>query len=172
MCIRDRNASYADVILEAYSPSIDKTARNIVVKAEQQPVLKSIKATMNESFILRLDENAKLADHFSAVGYDQYGREMQNLTFTWHTTKPDVVSLKNGTLKALKEDSTEIYATADEIESNRITLTVAAPRRLTGISVSGVSSTAAKNTTLDLTKPVVKTFDQFQNCLLYTSRCV
>ena len=144
------NASYADVILEAYSPSIDKTARNIVVKAEQQPVLKSIKATMNESFILRLDENAKLADHFSAVGYDQYGREMQNLTFTWHTTKPDVVSLKNGTLKALKEDSTEIYATADEIESNRITLTVAAPRRLTGISVSGVSSTAAKNTTLDL----------------------
>ena len=156
------NASYADVILEAYSPSIDKTARNIVVKAEQQPVLKSIKATMNESFILRLDENAKLADHFSAVGYDQYGREMQNLTFTWHTTKPDVVSLKNGTLKALKEDSTEIYATADEIESNRITLTVAAPRRLTGISVSGVSSTAAKNTTLDLTKPVVKTFDQFQ----------
>lgn len=88
------NASYADVILEAYSPSIDKTARNIVVKAEQQPVLKSIKATMNESFILRLDENAKLADHFSAVGYDQYGREMQNLTFTWHTTKPDVVSLK------------------------------------------------------------------------------
>ena len=155
------NASYADVILEAYSPSIDKTARNIVVKAEQQPVLKSIKATMNESFILRLDENAKLADHFSAVGYDQYGREMQNLTFTWHTTKPDVVSLKNGTLKALKEDSTEIYATADEIESNRITLTVAAPRRLTGISVSGISSTAAKNTTFDLTKAVVKTVDQF-----------
>lgn len=155
------NASYADVILEAYSPSIDKTARNIVVKAEQQPVLKSIKATMNESFILRLDENAKLADHFSAVGYDQYGREMQNLTFTWHTTKPDVVSLKNGTLKALKEDSTEIYATADEIVSNRITLTVAAPRRLTSISVSGISSTAAKNTTFDLTKAVVKTVDQF-----------
>lgn len=156
------NASYADVILEAHSPSLDKTARNIVVKAEQQPVLKSIKATMNESFILRLDENARLANHFTAVGYDQYGREMQNLVFTWHTSKLDVVSLENGTLKALKEDSTEIYATAEGIESNRITLTVAAPRRLTGISVSGVSSTAAKNTTLDLTKPVVKTFDQFQ----------
>lgn len=41
------------------------------------------------------------------------------------------------------------------------TLTVAAPRRLTGISVSGVSSTAAKNTTFDLTKAVVKTVDQF-----------
>ena len=155
------DASYADVILEAYSPSIDKTAKNVVLKAEQQPVLKSIKATMNENFILRLDENAKLADHFSAVGYDQYGREMQGVVFTWHTSKPDVVSLKNGTLKALKEDSTEIYATADEIESNRITLTVAAPRRLTGISVSGVSSTAAKNTTFDLTKAVVKTVDQF-----------
>lgn len=155
------DASYADVILEAYSPSIDKTARNIVVKAEQQPVLKSIKATMNESFILRLDENAKLADHFSAVGYDQYGREMQGVAFTWHTSKPDVVSLENGTLKALKEDSTEIYATAEGIESNRITLTVTAPRRLTGISVSGVSSTAAKNTTFDLTKAVVKTVDQF-----------
>ena len=116
---------------------------------------------MNESFILRLDENARLANHFTAVGYDQYGREMQNLVFTWHTTRPDVVSLENGTLKALKEDSTEIYATADEIESNRITLTVAAPRRLTGISVSGVSSTAAKNTTFDLTKAVIKTVDQF-----------
>ena len=155
------NASYADVILEAYSLSLNKTARNIVVKAEQQPVLKRITATMNSSFVLRLDENARLANHFTAVGYDQYGREMQNLVFTWHTTKPDVVSLENGTLKALKEDSTEIYATADEIESNRITLTVAAPRRLTGISVSGVSSTAAKNTTFDLTKAVVKTVDQF-----------
>ena len=113
------NASYADVILEAYSLSLNKTARNIVVKAEQQPVLKSITATMNSSFVLRLDENARLANHFTAVGYDQYGREMQNLVFTWHTTKPDVVSLKNGILKALKEDSTEIYATADEIESNR-----------------------------------------------------
>lgn len=41
------------------------------------------------------------------------------------------------------------------------TPTVAAPRRLTGISVSGVSSTAAKNTTFDLTKAVVKTVDQF-----------
>ena len=156
------DASYADVILEAYSPSIEKTAKNVVLKAEQQPVLKSIKATMNENFILRLDENAKLADHFSAVGYDQYGREMQGVAFTWHTSKPDVVSLENGTLKALKEDSTEIYATADALESNKITLTVNAPRRMTGISVSGVSSTAAKNTTLDLTKPVVKTFDQFQ----------
>ncbi len=155
------DASYADVILEAHSPSIDKTAKNVVLKAEQQPVLKSIKATMNESFILRLDENAKLADHFSAVGYDQYGREMQGVAFTWHTSKPDVVSLENGTLKALKEDSTEIYATAEGIESNRITLTVTAPRRLTGISVSGVSSTAAKNTTFDLTKAVVKTVDQF-----------
>ena len=155
------DASYADVILEAYSPSIEKTAKNVVLKVEQQPVLKSIKATMNENFILRLDENAKLADHFSAVGYDQYGREMQGVAFTWHTSKRDVVSLENGTLKALKEDSTEIYATAEGIESNRITLTVTAPRRLTGISVSGVSSTAAKNTTLDLTKAVVKTVDQF-----------
>lgn len=155
------NASYAEVILEAYSPSLDKTAKNVVVKAEQPAVLKSITATMNSSFVLRLDENARLANHFTAVGYDQYGREMQNLVFTWHTTKPDVVSLENGTLKALKEDSTEIYATADEIESNRITLTVAAPRRLTGISVSGVSSTAAKNTTFDLTKAIVKTVDQF-----------
>lgn len=43
------DASYADVILEAYSPSIDKTAKNVVLKAEQQPVLKSIKATMNET---------------------------------------------------------------------------------------------------------------------------
>ena len=154
-------ASYADVILEAYSPSIDKTAKNVVLKAEQQPVLKSIKATMHDNFVLRLDENARLAEHFSAVGYDQYGRELQGVAFTWHTSKPDVVSLENGTLKALKEDSTEIYATVGALESNRITLTVNAPRRLTEIAVSGVSSTAAKNTTLDLTKPVVKTFDQF-----------
>lgn len=82
------NASYADVILEAHSPSLNKTARNIVVKAEQQPVLKSITATMNSSFVLRLDENARLANHFTAVGYDQYGREMQGVAFTWHTSKP------------------------------------------------------------------------------------
>lgn len=67
-------------------------------------------------------------------GYDQYGREMQGVVFTWHTSKPDVVSLENGTLKALKEDSTEIYATAGALESNKITLTVNAPRRMTGIS--------------------------------------
>lgn len=154
------NASYADVILEAHSPSLNKTAKNVVVKAEQPAVLKSITATM-DTFVLRLDENARLADHFTAVGYDQYGREMQNIVFTWYTAKPDVVSLENGTLKALKEDSTEIYASADGIESNRITLTVTAPRRLTGITVSGVASTAAKNTTFDLTKAVVKTADQF-----------
>ena len=88
---------------------------------------------MKDGFVLRLDENAVLADQFTAAGYDQYGREMTG-SFEWVTSKPDVVSLENGTLKALKEDSTEIYARSGDIESNHITLTVTAPRRLTAIT--------------------------------------
>ena len=49
------------------------------------------------------------------------------------------------------------------------TLTVAAPRRLTGISVSGVSSTAAKNTTFDLTKAVVKQLTNSERNLTATN---
>lgn len=156
------DASYADVILEASSASTGKVAKNVVVKAEQRPVLKTIQATMKDDFVLRLDENAVLADQFTAVGYDQYGRVMDGVNFEWATSKPEVVSLENGTLTALQEDSTEIYAKSGDIESNHITLTVNAPRRLTSITADGVQSTARKNTTLDLSTVVVKTYDQFQ----------
>lgn len=156
------DASNADVILEAYSALTDKTAKNVVVKAEQKPVLTTIKAVMDEDFILRLDENAVLADHFSAVAYDQYGREMQGVNFEWVSSNPAAVSLTNGTLKAESEATTEIYAKFGDIESNKINLTVNAPRRLTDITVSGVSAKVAKNTTFDLKKAVVKTFDQFK----------
>ena len=155
------DASYADVILEASSASVGKTAKNVVVKVEQQPTLKTIRADMKDGFVLRLDENAVLADQFTAAGYDQYGREMTGGSFEWVTSKPDVVSLENGTLKALKEDSTEIYARSGDIESNHITLTVNAPRRLTAITADGIPSSVRKNTTLDLSAVKVTTLDQF-----------
>ncbi|WP_270478348.1 S-layer homology domain-containing protein [Butyricicoccus sp. AF18-9LB] len=155
------DASYADVILEASSASAGKTAKNVVVKVEQQPTLKTIRADMKDGFVLRLDENAVLADQFTAAGYDQYGREMTGGSFEWVTSKPDVVSLENGTLKALKEDSTEIYARSGDIESNHITLTVNAPRRLTAITADRIPSSVRKNTTLDLSAAKVTTLDQF-----------
>ena len=155
------DASYADVILEASSASAGKTAKNVVVKVEQQPTLKTIRADMKDGFVLRLDENAVLADQFTAAGYDQYGREMTGGSFEWVTSKPDVVSLENGTLKALKEDSTEIYARSGDIESNHITLTVNAPRRLTAITADGIPSSVRKNTMLDLSAVKVTTLDQF-----------
>ena len=155
------DASYADVILEASSASAGKTAKNVVVKVEQQPTLKTIRADMKDGFVLRLDENAVLTDQFTAAGYDQYGREMTGGSFEWVTSKPDVVSLENGTLKALKEDSTEIYARSGDIESNHITLTVNAPRRLTAITADGIPSSVRKNTMLDLSAAKVTTLDQF-----------
>ena len=154
-------ASYADVILEASSASAGKTAKNVVVKAEQQPVLKTIRADRKDGFVLRLDENAVLAEQFTATGFDQYGREMAGGSFEWVSSKPDVVSLENGTLKALKEDSTEIYARSGDIESNHITLTVTAPRRLTAITADGVPSSVRKNAALDLSAVKVTTLDQF-----------
>lgn len=155
------DASYADVILEASSASAGKTAKNVVVRVEQQPTLKTIRADMKDGFVLRLDENAVLADQFTAAGYDQYGREMTGGSFEWVTSKPDVVSLENGTLKALKEDSTEIYARSGDIESNHITLTVNAPRRLTAITADGIPSSVRNNTTLDLSAAKVTMLDQF-----------
>ena len=149
------------MILEASSASAGKTAKNVVVKVEQQPTLKTIRADMKDGFVLRLDENAVLADQFTAAGYDQYGREMTGGSFEWVTSKPDVVSLENGTLKALKEDSTEIYARSGDIESNHITLTVNAPRRLTAITADGIPLSVRKNTTLDLSAAKVTTLDQF-----------
>ena len=154
-------ASYADVILEASSASAGKTAKNVVVKAEQQPVLKTIRADRKDGFVLRLDENAVLAEQFTATGFDQYGRAMTGGSFEWVSSKPDVVSLENGTLKALKEDSTEIYARSGDIESNHITLTVTAPRRLTAITADGVPSSVRKNAALDLSAVKVTTLDQF-----------
>ena len=154
-------ASYADVILEASSASAGKTAKNVVVKVEQQPVLKTIRADRKDGFVLRLDENAVLAEQFTATGFDQYGREMTGGSFEWVSSKPDVVSLENGTLKALKEDSTEIYARSGDIESNHITLTVTAPRRLTAITADGVPSSVRKNAALDLSTVKVTTLDQF-----------
>ena len=149
------------MILEASSASAGKTAKNVVVKVEQQPTLKTIRADMKDGFVLRLDENAVLADQFTAAGYDQYGREITGGSFEWVTSKPDVVSLENGTLKALKEDSTEIYARSGDIESNHITLTVNAPRRLTAITADGIPLSVRKNTTLDLSAVKVTTLDQF-----------
>ena len=154
-------ASYADVILEASSASAGKTAKNVVVKAEQQPVLKTIRADRKDGFVLRLDENAVLAEQFTATGFDQYGREMTGGSFEWVSSRPDVVSLENGTLKALKEDSTEIYARSGDIESNHITLTITAPRRLTAITADGVPSSVRKNAALDLSTVKVTTLDQF-----------
>ena len=156
-------ASYADVILVASSASTGKVAKNVVVKAEQKPILKTIQATMKDDFVLRVDENAVLADQFTAVGYDQYDREMDGVRFEWVTSNPDVVSLKNGTLTALKEDSTEIYAKSGDVESNHITLTVSATRRVASIAVDCVPCIVLKNTELDLSTAAVKTYDQFRN---------
>ena len=101
---------------------------------------------MKDGFVLRLDENAVLANQFTAAGYDQYGREMTGGSFEWVSSKPDVVSLENGTLKALKEDSTGSCPFRRHRESNHITLTVNAPRRLTAITADGIPSSVRKNT--------------------------
>lgn len=155
------DGSNLEIILEAYSPSTGTTAKNVVIKVQQKSTLKTVKVSVNKDFILHLDENAVLSDHFTAVGYDQYGKEMPSLTFEWSTSKPDVISIENGVLKALKEESSDISARVGDIESNKITVTVNAPRRLTTISVTGIPSYAVKNTSLDLTSATVKTFDQF-----------
>ena len=80
---------------------------------------------------------------------------MQGVNFEWVSSNPAAVSLTNGTLKAESEATTEIYAKFGDIESNKITLNVNAPRRLTDITVSGVSAKVAKNTTFDLKKRCV-----------------
>lgn len=155
------DSSNLEVILEASSPSTGTTAKNVIIKVQQQPVLKTIKVSLNKDFMLHIDENAVLSDHFTAIGYDQYGKEMSGLTFKWSTSKPDVISIENGILKALKEEASDIFARVGDIESNKITVTVNAPRRLTTIGVTGIPSYATKNTSLDLTNTAVKTFDQF-----------
>ena len=157
-----RMPPYADVILKPPLPPAGKTAKNVVVKVEQQPTLKTIRADMKDGFVLRLDENAVLADQFTAAGYDQYGREMTGGSFEWVTSKPDVVSLENGTPRALKEDSTEIYARSGDIESKPHYADGQCPETVwTAITADGIPSSVRKNTTLDLSAVKVTTLDQF-----------
>ena len=71
----------------------------------------------------------------------------------WFRSKTDT--------QGTERDSTEIYARSGDIESNHITLTVNAPRRLTAITADGIPSSVRKNTMLDLSAAKVTTLDQF-----------
>ena len=93
---------------------------------------------MKDGFVLRLDENAVLADQFTAAGYDQYGREMTGGSFEWVTSKPDVVSLENGNAQGTER---RFYPRSMPFRRHRRvthTLTVNAPRRLTAITADGI----------------------------------
>lgn len=159
-------ASVADVILEAYSPTADKTASNVIVKVRQKPVLKRLTATMTNNLNLRVDENAVLIHYFSVAGYDQYG-EGFTAEPVWNTSNPTAIELDGGILHALVEDSQSlIFATCDNsrgetITSNKISLRVSAPRRISSISVSNAPQSVALNAALSLDTLTVSAFDQY-----------
>ncbi|NLB53824.1 MAG: S-layer homology domain-containing protein, partial [Syntrophomonadaceae bacterium] len=159
-------ASVADVILEAYSPTADRTASNVVVKVRQKPVLKRLTAAMTNDLHLRVDENAVLIHYFTVAGYDQYG-EVFSAEPAWNTSNPAAIQLSGGILHALVEDAESlIYADCENsrgetITSNKISLKVGAPRRLSSISVSNAPRSAAINAVLSLDTLAVATFDQY-----------
>lgn len=160
-------ASVADVILEAYSATADKTASNVVVKVRQHPVLKQLTAAMTDNLLLRVDENAVLIHYFTVAGYDQYGEGFSAESAVWNTSNPAGIKLEGGTLQALVEDAESlIFATCENsrgetITSNKIALKVGAPRRLSSISVSNAPQSAAINASLSLGTLAVSTFDQY-----------
>jgi hypothetical protein len=159
-------ASVADVILEAYSPTADRTASNVVVKVRQKPVLKQLTAAMTRDLLLRVDENAMLNHYFTVAGYDQYGEGFLPEP-VWHSSNPAAIQLNGGILHALVEDAESlIYADCENsrgetITSNKIPLKVGAPRRLSSISVNNVPQSVALNAVLSLNTLAVATFDQY-----------
>ena len=159
-------ASVADVILEAHSATADRTASNVVVKVRQQPVLMQLTAAMTDNLLLRLGENAILNHYFTVAGYDQYG-EGFSAEPVWQSSNTAGIQLDGGILYALVEDADSlIYATCENsrgetITSNKISLTVGAPRRLSDISVSNAPQSAAINASLSLGTLAVATFDQY-----------
>ena len=161
-----RDASVADVILKAYSPSADKTAENIIIKVRQQPVLTKLNAEMTDDFSMRIDENANLNEHFAVAGYDQYGDEFTPLDVTWKSSDNEIVSLADGILTAKQEGkSVEIYCEQTNsknqtITSNKLTLRVTSPRRITSVDVADAPQTAKLNSTLDLNSLTALVYDQ------------
>lgn len=160
-------ASVADAILEAYSPTADRTASNVVVKVRQQPVLKGLTAAMTNDLHLQVDENAVLIHYFTVAGYDQYGEGFSAESAVWNTSNPAGIKLEGGTLQALVEDAESlIFATCENsrgetITSNKIALKVGAPRRLSNISVNNAPQSVALNAALSLDTLAVSTFDQY-----------
>ena len=113
-----------------------------------------------------------IRDRYDGSSYKGYNDYYLVVVFGYHVVNGDKINtpfylrdVYKRQLKALKEDSTEIYARSGDIESNHITLTVNAPRRLTAITADGIPSPVRKNTTLDLSAAKVTTLDQCEMCI-------
>ncbi len=155
------HASWADVILEAASPSVNRTARNVTVRVRQQPVLTRLVAAVSADFAPKWEENAKLSDHFTAEGFDQYGDPMP-VQPDWSSSDPESVSLADGILTFLREDGKSVIsASIGDVVSNGITITVPGTPRVTSVAVVGAPNSVDLNANLLLSNLSVRVFDQY-----------
>lgn len=156
------HASWADVILEASSPSVNRTAKNVTVRVRQQPILTTLVATIGEEFAPKWQENAILSEYFTAAGFDQYGDPMPSDP-VWNSSNPEAVSLESGILTFLQEDGTSVItAGVGDVVSNGITITVLGTPRVTSVTVEGAPASMGLNAQMALTVLTAKVFDQYK----------
>lgn len=158
-------ASWADVILEAYSADVARTAKNVTVRVRQQPILSKLTAYVSKNFNPKWQENAILNEFFTVFGYDQYEEPMTTSPL-WNSSEPNAVSLENGILTFLLEDGVSIITAKEgDVVSNEIIVKVAGTPRVTSIKVDDTPSSAEINTRLNLSTLTVKVFDQYEKQL-------
>ncbi len=156
-----RYASWADVILEASSPSTGCTAKNVTLRVRQQPILTNLVAAVSCDFAPKWQENAVLSEYFTAKGFDQYGEPMPSNP-VWESSNLEAVTVENGILTFVSEDGVSIIkAIEGNVVSNGITITVPGIPRVTNITVDGAPATAALKTQLALNALTAKVFDQY-----------
>lgn len=155
-------ASWADVILEAYSADAARTAKNVTVRVRQQPILNKLTAYVSKDFNPKWQENAILNEFFTVLGFDQY-EEPMTTSPVWNSSEPNAVSLENGILTFLLEDGVSIITAKEgDLVSNGIIVKVAGTPRVASIKVDDAPSSAEINTRLNLSTLAVKVFDQYE----------
>lgn len=158
-------ASWADVILEAYSPGANQTARNVTIRVRQQPVLTKLSASVSKDFALKWQENAILNDYFKSEGFDQYGDPMTTNP-VWNSSNLDAITIGNGILTFVSENGVSVItAVVGDIVSNGIKITVPGIPRVAKITVDGVPVSMPLNAQLPLSKLTAKVFDQYGQIL-------
>lgn len=158
-------ASWADVILEAFSPNANLTAKNVVVRVRQQPVLTTLTASVSKDFALRWQENAILNDYFKVEGFDQYGDTMTTNP-VWNSSNLDAVTIGNGIITFVSENGVSVItAVVGDVVSNGIKITVPGVPRVTKITVDGVPASMPLNAQLPLSTLTAKVFDQYGQIL-------